>query len=58
MKMLEPSLYPELRYTLEPLELHGLGESQLYAGQEVIQVKRSVKSQQKNLSKKISSRQS
>ena len=37
---------------IEPLELHRLSGSELYAGREVIQVKRSVKSQQKNPSKK------
>ena len=39
---------PKKEGTVEPLELHGLGRSELYASREVIQVKRSMKSQPKN----------
>ena len=38
--------------TVKPLELHGPGGSKLYAGREVIQVKRSMKSQQKTHQKR------
>ena len=46
------TIYPAPLDTVKPLKLHGLGGSKLYAGPEVIQVKRSMKSQQKTHQKR------